>query len=63
MVIFMDQEEKQRVIVTDEVLGRQKIVLKEFELAAFRRLKLFQDLCLTGDGRAVLVLDADPLSN
>lgn len=63
MVILKGEEETQRAIVADEVLGQQKIVVKEFELAAFRKLKLFQGFCLTGDGRAVLVLDADLLLN
>ncbi|MBW2624104.1 MAG: chemotaxis protein CheW [Deltaproteobacteria bacterium] len=63
MVILKGENEKQRAIVADEVLGQQKIVVKEFELAAFRGLKLFQGFCLTGDGRAVLVLDADRLLN
>jgi chemotaxis protein histidine kinase CheA len=61
MVILKGEEETQRAIVADEVPGQQKIVVKEFELVAFRKLKLFQGFCLTGDGRAVLVLDADPL--
>jgi chemotaxis protein histidine kinase CheA len=61
MVILRGEEETQKAIVADEILGQQKIVIKEFELAIFRNLKLFQGFCLTGDGRAVLVLDAEPL--
>ncbi len=61
MVILKSEEESQKAIVADEILGQQKIVIKKFELAAFQNLELFQGFCLTGDGRAVLVLDAETL--
>lgn len=36
MVILRGEEETQQAIVADEILGQQKIVIKEFELSVFR---------------------------
>jgi two-component system, chemotaxis family, sensor kinase CheA len=50
-----------RSICADEVLGQQKIVIKDFEIQDFRRLPYFSGLTLLGDGRVVLVLDAEKI--
>jgi two-component system chemotaxis sensor kinase CheA len=49
-------------ICADEILGQQKIVLKDFEIEDFRRLPYCQGLTLLGDGRVVLVLDAEKIA-
>jgi two-component system chemotaxis sensor kinase CheA len=58
-VILRGKNGAQRSISADELLGQQKIVIKEFEIEAFRKIPYFQGLTLMGDGRVVLVLDAE----
>jgi chemotaxis protein histidine kinase CheA len=52
-------EESRQSIMADEILGQQKIVIKDFELDTFRKLPYFSGLTLLGDGRVVLILDSD----
>ena len=58
-IILKGKFETLKAIATDEILGQQKIVIKDFEMDAFRRLPYCQGLTLLGDGRVVLVLDAE----
>jgi len=60
-VILQDKNESRQSIMADEILGQQKIVIKEFELETFRKLPYFNGLTLLGDGRVVLILDSDKL--
>ena len=60
-IILKGQFENRKAIVADMILGQQKIVIKDFEVDAFRRLPHFQGLTLLGDGRVVLVIDAERL--
>ncbi|MFH1136146.1 MAG: chemotaxis protein CheA [Pseudomonadota bacterium] len=57
-IILRGQFETRKAIAADEIVGQQKIVIKDFEMEAFRRLPYYQGLTLLGDGRVVLVLDA-----
>ncbi|MEW5725193.1 MAG: chemotaxis protein CheW, partial [Thermodesulfobacteriota bacterium] len=59
VILLRGKTNDRRAIVADEIVGQQKIVLKDFELEAFRRLPYYQGLTLLGDGRVVLVLDAE----
>ncbi len=58
-VILRGKKESRKAICADRIVGQQKIVIKDFELEAFRRLPYCQGLTLLGDGRVVLVLDAE----
>lgn len=60
-VILQDKNESRQSIMADEILGQQKIVIKEFELETFRKLPYFNGLTLLGDGRVVLILDSEKL--
>ncbi|MDR2199109.1 MAG: chemotaxis protein CheA [Deltaproteobacteria bacterium] len=60
-VILRGKNENRQSILADEILGQQKIVIKEFELETFRKLPYFNGLTLLGDGRVVLILDTDKL--
>ncbi|MDR2340475.1 MAG: chemotaxis protein CheA [Deltaproteobacteria bacterium] len=60
-VILRGKNETRQSILADEILGQQKIVIKEFELETFRKLPYFNGLTLLGDGRVVLILDTDKL--
>lgn len=60
-IILKGKSDNKKSIGADEIIGQQKIVIKDFEIDAFRRLPYFQGLTLLGDGRVVLVLDADRL--
>ncbi|MDR3204107.1 MAG: chemotaxis protein CheA [Deltaproteobacteria bacterium] len=60
-VILRGKIESRQSIEADEILGQQKIVIKEFELETFRRLPYFNGLTLLGDGRVVLILDSEKL--
>ncbi len=60
-VILQDKNESRQSIMADEILGQQKIVIKEFELETFRKLPYFSGLTLLGDGRVVLILDSEKL--
>ena len=60
-VLLQDEMGLNRAIPADEILGQQKIVIKEFEIASFRRLPLYKGICLLGDGRVVLVLDGEKI--
>jgi len=60
-IILRGKKDSQQAILADEILGQQKIVIKDFELEAFRRLPYYLGLTLMGDGRAVLVLDAEKI--
>jgi chemotaxis protein histidine kinase CheA len=53
--------DNRRAIAADQIVGQQKIVLKDFDLASFRRLPYFQGLTLLGDGRVVLVLNGEKI--
>ncbi|MDR2351706.1 MAG: chemotaxis protein CheA [Deltaproteobacteria bacterium] len=59
--IILRGKDTRQSILADEILGQQKIVIKEFELETFRKLPYFNGLTLLGDGRVVLILDADKL--
>ncbi|MDY6852021.1 MAG: chemotaxis protein CheW [Thermodesulfobacteriota bacterium] len=58
-IILRDRTEKGKAIAADEILGQQKIVVKDFDMEDFRRLPYCQGLSLLGDGRVVLVLDGE----
>ena len=58
-VILQGRDESRQAIMADEILGQQKIVIKAFELDAFRKLPYFSGLTLLGDGRVVLILNLD----
>ncbi len=60
-IILQDKNDSRHSIMADEILGQQKIVIKEFELETFRRLPYFNGLTLLGDGRVVLILDSEKL--
>jgi two-component system chemotaxis sensor kinase CheA len=60
-IILRGKIESRQSIKADEILGQQKIVIKEFELETFRRLPYFNGLTLLGDGRVVLILDSEKL--
>ncbi|MDR1657871.1 MAG: chemotaxis protein CheA [Deltaproteobacteria bacterium] len=60
-IILRGKNDSRRSIRADEILGQQKIVIKEFELETFRRLPYFNGLTLLGDGRVVLILDSEKL--
>jgi two-component system chemotaxis sensor kinase CheA len=62
-IILQDKNESRQSIMADEILGQQKIVIKEFELETFRKLPYFNGLTLLGDGRVVLILDSEKLLN
>jgi len=58
-VILQNGNDSRQSIMADEILGQQKIVIKEFELETFRKLPYFSGLTLLGDGRVVLILDSE----
>ena len=60
-IILRGALEEQQAIAADEILGQQKIVIKDFEVEDFRRLPYFQGLTLLGDGRVVLILDPEKI--
>jgi hypothetical protein len=60
-IILRGKIDSRQSIMADEILGQQKIVIKEFELETFRRLPYFNGLTLLGDGRVVLILDSEKL--
>ncbi len=60
-IILQDKNESRQSIMADEILGQQKIVIKDFELETFRKLPYFNGLTLLGDGRVVLILDSEKL--
>ncbi len=60
-IILQDKNDSRQSIMADEILGQQKIVIKEFELETFRKLPYFNGLTLLGDGRVVLILDSEKL--
>ena len=60
-IILQDKNESRQAIMADEILGQQKIVIKEFELETFRKLPYFSGLTLLGDGRVVLILDSEKI--
>ncbi|MDR1043675.1 MAG: chemotaxis protein CheA [Candidatus Adiutrix sp.] len=60
-IILQGKNESRQAIMADEILGQQKIVIKEFELETFRKLPYFNGLTLLGDGRVVLILDSEKL--
>ena len=60
-IILRGKIDSRQSIRADEILGQQKIVIKEFELETFRRLPYFNGLTLLGDGRVVLILDSEKL--
>ncbi len=60
-IILQDKNASRQSIMADEILGQQKIVIKEFELETFRKLPYFSGLTLLGDGRVVLILDSEKL--
>jgi two-component system chemotaxis sensor kinase CheA len=60
-IILRGKVDSRQSIRADEILGQQKIVIKEFELETFRRLPYFNGLTLLGDGRVVLILDSEKL--
>ncbi|MDR1081032.1 MAG: chemotaxis protein CheA [Deltaproteobacteria bacterium] len=60
-IILRGKTDTRQSILADEILGQQKIVIKEFELETFRKLPFFNGLTLLGDGRVVLILDSDKL--
>jgi len=60
-IILRGKRETRKAIGVDEVLGQQKIVIKDFDLEAFQRLPYCQGLSMLGDGRVVLILDADSI--
>jgi len=60
-IILQDKHESRQAILADEILGQQKIVIKEFELETFRKLPYFSGLTLLGDGRVVLILDSEKI--
>ncbi|MDR1577914.1 MAG: chemotaxis protein CheA [Deltaproteobacteria bacterium] len=60
-IILRGKGDCRQSILADEILGQQKIVIKEFELETFRKLPYFNGLTLLGDGRVVLILDSEKL--
>jgi chemotaxis protein histidine kinase CheA len=60
-IILRGKNDTRQSILADEILGQQKIVIKEFELETFRKLPYFNGLTLLGDGRVVLILDSDKI--
>ena len=62
-IILRGKNESRQSILADEILGQQKIVIKEFELDTFRKLPYFSGLTLLGDGRVVLILDSEKILN
>lgn len=52
-----------KAIAADEIVGQQKIVIKDFEIPAFRRLPYYLGLTLLGDGRVVLILDGENIAD
>ena len=60
-IILRGKFETRKAILADQIVGQQKIVIKDFEMEAFRRLPYYQGLTLLGDGRVVLVLDAETI--
>ncbi|MDR1607278.1 MAG: chemotaxis protein CheW [Deltaproteobacteria bacterium] len=60
-IILRGKGDGRQSILADEILGQQKIVIKEFELETFRKLPYFNGLTLLGDGRVVLILDSEKI--
>ena len=60
-IILKGRTNDRKAIGADELLGQQKIVIKDFEIEAFRRLPYYHGLTLMGDGRVVLVLDTEEI--
>ncbi|MEW6266915.1 MAG: chemotaxis protein CheA [Thermodesulfobacteriota bacterium] len=60
-IILRGKTSNRKAIAADEIVGQQKIVIKEFEMESFRRLPYYQGLTLLGDGRVVLILDAEKI--
>ncbi|MCL2028858.1 MAG: chemotaxis protein CheA [Deltaproteobacteria bacterium] len=58
-IILQGKNESRQSIMADEILGQQKIVIKDFELETFRKLPYFNGLTLLGDGRVVLILNSE----
>ena len=61
-LILRGKIDSRKAIAADEILGQQKIVIKDFEIEAFRRMPYYLGLTLMGDGRVVLVLDAEEIA-
>ena len=61
VIILRGKTDSIKSIATDGIIGQQKIVIKDFDLEAFRRLPYFQGLTLLGDGRVVLVMDGEKI--
>ncbi|MBF0529041.1 MAG: chemotaxis protein CheA [Deltaproteobacteria bacterium] len=61
IIILRGKTNTRKAIAADEIIGQQKIVIKNFDIEAFRRLPYYQGLTLLGDGRVVLVLDAEKI--
>ena len=60
-ILLRAKHECRKAICADEIIGQQKIVIKDFELEDFRRLAYCQGMTLLGDGRVVLILDAEKI--
>ena len=60
-ILLRGKFDSRKAIAADEIIGQQKIVIKDFDLASFRKLPYFQGLTLLGDGRVVLILNAEKI--
>lgn len=60
-IILRGKLESRKAVVADEIVGQQKIVIKDFDVESLRKLRYCQGLTLLGDGRVVLVLDPENL--
>lgn len=60
-IILRGKLDSRKAIAADQIVGQQKIVIKDFDIEAFRRLPYYQGLTLLGDGRVVLILDAEKI--
>lgn len=60
-VLLRGKKNNRQAICAEEIVGQQKIVIKDFDLESFRQLPYYQGLTLMGDGRVVLVLDAEAI--
>lgn len=60
-IIVRGRKEARKAILADAVLGKQTVVLKDFEVEGFRKIPYYQGFTLRGDGRVVIVLDAEKI--
>lgn len=61
VIVLRGKKRTGRALVADEIIGQQKIVIKDFDIDSFKRLPHFQGFSLLGDGSVLLVLDVEAI--